>query len=302
MIERWSAGIADQNMAEDILLDLGPIVRRHPWWQARARLTLRLLAELQINPPARVLDAGCGWGVTLESLEKAGFAATGLDQSRSALEQLDRPERRLIEADLNQAIPGRAAQFDAVLALDVIEHLDMDQLAVRRLATLVRPGGALIVSVPALPALFGEFDMIQGHRRRYLPDDLRRVFDGSGLELERIFWWGGWFLPIVRRQRASRSSARPGEPAAEVYRRYLKFGPRSLAWLARLAFRFEEGPALRGRLKIGTSLVAAGRKPPASIGSQVTERGAASGRDGPGSDARRAGRAGRLPRRGQSPR
>lgn len=262
MIEHWSAGIADQNIAEDILVDLGPIVRRHPWWQARARLTLRLLAELEKKPPARVLDAGCGWGVTLLALEKAGYAATGLDQSRNALEQLDRPGRELIEADLNQAIPGRAAQFDAVLALDVIEHLDSDQLAVRRLAALLRPGGALIVSVPALPALFGEFDVIQGHRRRYLPDDLRRVFDGSGLELERVFWWGGWFLPIVRRQRA-KFKGRPGEPASAIYRRYLKPGPRSLAWLARLAFRLEEGPALRGRLRIGTSLVAAGRRPPA---------------------------------------
>jgi SAM-dependent methyltransferase len=262
VIERWSAGIADQNMAEDILLDLGPIVRRHPWWQARARLTLRLLVELQQKPPAQVLDAGCGWGVTLDALEKAGYAATGLDQSRNALEQLDRPGRRLIEADLNQAIPRRASQFDAVLALDVIEHIDLDQLAVRQLATLVRPGGSLIVSVPALPDLFGEFDMIQGHRRRYLPDDLRRVFDGSGLELEHIFWWGGWFLPIVRSQRA-KVKWRPGEPAAAVYRRYLKFGPQSLAWFARLAFRLEEGRALRGRLRIGTSLVAVGRKPPA---------------------------------------
>jgi hypothetical protein len=126
----------------------------------------------------------------------------------------------------------------------------------------VRKGGSLIVSVPALPALFGEFDIIQGHRRRYLPDDLRRVFEGSGLEVERLIWWGGWFLPIVRTQRAKRK-ARPGESASAVYRRYLKFGPRSLTWLARLAFRLEEGPALRGRLKIGTSLVALGRKPPA---------------------------------------
>jgi SAM-dependent methyltransferase len=262
VIERWSAGIADQNMAEEILLDVGPIVRRHPWWQARARLTLRLLAELETKPPARVLDAGCGWGVTLEALEKAGYTATGLDQSRNALEQLDRHGRNLVEADLNQAIPGQDGQFDAVLALDVIEHLDSDQLAVSRLAALVRPGGALIVSVPALPSLFGEFDKIQGHRRRYLPDDLRRAFDGSGLELERVFWWGGWFLPIVRSQR-KKTKGRPGEPAALVYRRYLKFGPRSLAWLARLAFRLEEGRALRGRLKIGTSLVAAGRRPPA---------------------------------------
>src|SRR5262245_3611529 len=202
-------------MAEDVLLDLPPLVRRHPWWQARARLTLRLLAELQVKPPAHVLDAGCGWGVTLDALENAHYTVSGLDQSLSALAQLDRLGRRLIEADLNQAIPPGSPQFDAVLALDVIEHLDRDQLAVTRLGTLLRPGGSLIVSVPALPTLFGEFDTIQGHRRRYLPDDVRRVFDGSGLELERVFWWGGWFLPIVRRQRASRKG-RPGELSSSV--------------------------------------------------------------------------------------
>src|SRR5262249_54700589 len=163
--------------------------------------------------------------------------------------------------DLNQAIPPQDPQFDAVLALDVIEHLDSDQLAVTRLGKLLRPGGSLIVSVPALPELFGEFDTIQGHRRRYLPDGLRRAFDDSGLEVERIFWWARWLLPIVRRQRASQK-ARPGEAPAAVYARYLKAGPRPLSWLASLAFRLEEGPALRGRFKIGTSLVAIGRKPP----------------------------------------
>ena len=131
MIECWSKGIADQNMAEEILLDLGPLVKRHPWWQARARLTLALLADLQVRPPALVLDAGTGWGVTLLALEESGFRATGLDQSRSALEQLDRPDRRLIEADLNQPLPGHAPQFDAVLALDLIEHLDEDGPAVQ---------------------------------------------------------------------------------------------------------------------------------------------------------------------------
>ena len=261
MIERWSEGIADQNMPEEILLDLGPFIRHHPWWQARAALTIRLLDDLGIKPPSPVLDAGCGWGVTLSALEKAGYQPTGLDQSRRGLEHIDGPGRSLIEADLNQSIPRVASRFDAVLALDVIEHLDRDQRAVGRLGSLVRPGGVLIVSVPALPDLFGEFDVIQGHRRRYLPEDLRRAFAGSGLELERIFWWGRWLVPALRRQRGG-TRARPGEPASSVYRRYLKLPPWPLPWLARLAFRLEEGPARRGRLGIGTSLFAVGRKSP----------------------------------------
>ncbi len=260
MIECWSKGIADQNMAEEILLDLGPLVKRHPWWQARARLTLALLADLQVPPPASVLDAGTGWGVTLDALEKSGFAATGLDQSRSALEQLDRPDRRLIEADLNQPLPDKVPQFEAVLALDLIEHLDEDGPAVSRLGTLVRPGGILIVSVPALPEFFGEFDRVQGHRRRYLPDRLRQAFDGSGLEVERVFWWCGWLVKPLKRSRA-RSKGRPGESPAQIYRRHLELPPWPVPWLLYLFFRREQTAALGGRLKTGTSLFAVARKP-----------------------------------------
>ena len=114
----------------------------------RARLTLRLLRELGLGPPARVLDAGCGWGVTLDALEGSGYQAIGLDISRRALERLDRPGRTLIEADLARPFERTGPVNDAVLALDVIEHLDDDRSAVRRLGALVQPAGRLIVSVP----------------------------------------------------------------------------------------------------------------------------------------------------------
>jgi 2-polyprenyl-3-methyl-5-hydroxy-6-metoxy-1,4-benzoquinol methylase len=224
VIERWSEGIADENMAEDILVDLAGIVRRHPWWRARAALTLDLLDQLGVKPPARILDVGCGWGVTLDALEKRGYRAIGMDVSRRALEQIDLQGRTLVEADLTKPIEPRDPFHDAVLALDVIEHLDDDRAAIRRLGALVRPAGVVIVSVPALPEIFSEFDAIQGHRRRYLPDALCAAFADSGLELEQVFWWGRWLVPILRRLR-SRSRAQPGESASEVYRHYLKLPP-----------------------------------------------------------------------------
>jgi 2-polyprenyl-3-methyl-5-hydroxy-6-metoxy-1,4-benzoquinol methylase len=260
MIERWSQGDADEHMPEEILLDLAGIIRRHPWWRARARLTLRLLWGLGIRPPARILDVGCGWGVTLDALERRGYRAIGMDVSRRTLENLDRPGRTLIEADITRPMVPDVAAHDAVLALDVIEHLDDDGAAVRHLADLTRPGGALLISVPALPGMFGEFDRIQGHRRRYLPGELRAAFADSGLILDRVFWWGRWLVPTLRRQRARRRS-RPGESAAEAYRRYLALPPWPLGTVARLAFAIEEGPAIRGRLGIGTSLFAVARRP-----------------------------------------
>jgi SAM-dependent methyltransferase len=260
VIERWSEGIADENMAEDILVDLVPSIRRHPWWLARALLTLQLLRRLGLEPPSRILDAGCGWGVTLEALERQGYQAAGMDISRRMLVQLDRPDRVLIEADLTKPIERETPEHDAVLALDVIEHLDDDRSAVGQLGTLVRPGGYVVVSVPALPDLFSEFDAVQGHRRRYLPDTLRAAFADSGLELERIFWWGQWLVPRLRRQRAQKK-ARPGESASQVYRRYLELPPWPLPLIARLAFAWEQDAAVSGRLQTGTSLFAVARRP-----------------------------------------
>jgi SAM-dependent methyltransferase len=260
MITQWSAGHADVNMHEDILVELAETVHRHPWWRARALLTIALLDRLAIRPPARVLDAGCGWGVTLELLGKRGYQADGLDISRRALEELDQPGRHLIEADLAQPLTAGFDTYDAVLALDVIEHVDDDRQCVANLGRLSKPGGVVIISVPALPDLFTEFDAVQGHRRRYLPDSLRSAFVGSGLEVERMFWWGAWMVPILRRQRR-RVPAKPGATAAEIYSQYLRIPPWPLPRLLRLAFALEQAPALAGVLPTGTSLFAIGRKP-----------------------------------------
>ena len=260
MIARWSAGLADDNMAEEILVDLVALIRRHPWWRARTALTLELLGRLGVDPPARVLDAGCGWGTTLEGLERRGYRAVGADISRRAIQELDRPGRDLVEVDLTRPLPGGIEPFEAVLALDVIEHLNDDQAALARLGELAGPGGWVVVSVPALPDLFTEFDAIQGHRRRYLPDRLRAAFEGTGLEVERVFWWGSWMVPILRRSRGEPRS-RPGESAAEVYRRYLNLPPWPAPLLFRAAFALEQRRAIGGKLSVGTSLFAVARRP-----------------------------------------
>jgi 2-polyprenyl-3-methyl-5-hydroxy-6-metoxy-1,4-benzoquinol methylase len=261
MIERWSQGEPDSFMAEAILTELSALIHRHPWWRARTRLVLSLLRRHTINPPARVLDAGCGWGVTLEALERHAYRASGLDVSLRALERLDQSDRHLIEADLTRPFsPVNVAHsaFDAVLALDVIEHVDDDQGVVTNLGRLVRPGGIFIATVPALPELYSEFDDVQGHRRRYQPERLRAAFDGSELKIEQLFWWGSWLVPLFR-ARSKRSNTK--ETPDEVYRRYLKLPPWPLPGVMRAAFAWEESRALSGKTTRGTSLVAVARRP-----------------------------------------
>jgi SAM-dependent methyltransferase len=183
-----------------------------------------------------------------------------MDVSRRALEMLDRErsDRELIEADLAQALGPSIGRYDAVLALDVIEHLDDDRAAIERLAVLVKPGAVLVVSVPALPEMFSAFDAIQGHRRRYLPDVLRSVFAGTGLTIERVIWWGAWLVPLLRHQRRRPLRTTPGETVSETYGRYLRL-PWPARWILRVGFAWEQGRALSGKLTTGTSLFAIAR-------------------------------------------
>src|SRR5262249_43598108 len=149
-------------------------------------------------------------------------------------------------------------EWNAVLALDVLEHVDDDRAAIAYLSRLVRPGGSLVVSVPALPELYSEFDRVQGHRRRYRRDDLVAAFGSSELVVEQVFWWGAWLVPLFRLLR-SRSLRSTGRTPEETYLRHLVLPPWPLPWLFRLAFAWEQPRALRGRLQRGTSLVAVAR-------------------------------------------
>ena len=204
---------------------------------------------------------GCGWGVTLDALEGRGYRAIGMDVSRRTLEALDRPGRRLIEADLTRPLASDVPTHDAVLALDVIEHLDDDSAAVRRLGSLTKPGGLVVVSVPALPELYGEFDGIQGHRRRYLPqglrDGLRRFGPGSG---------AGLLVGPMAGPDAQAAAGQDAGAAGRIRRRGLPALPQPAALAAGHgrpagAFAIERRPAIRGRLRIGTSLFAVARRP-----------------------------------------
>jgi hypothetical protein len=118
---------------------------------------------------------------------------------------------------------------------------------------LLLPGGVAVVSVPARPDLFSEFDRIQGHRRRYLPDSLRAAFADSGLRVSQIFWWGAWMVPILRRMRSVNCG---GGKHAKTYTEYLRLPWWPLPLAMELLYALEQPIAMSGKLVTGTSLFA----------------------------------------------
>jgi SAM-dependent methyltransferase len=100
-------------------------------------------------------------------------------------------------------------QFDLVCAFEVLEHLADDRAALRSWRALVRPGGHLLISVPAHAARFGPADDAVGHYRRYEPAALRSLLTESGLGNVRLVMYGaplGYLIEAGRNRSLARQT------------------------------------------------------------------------------------------------
>jgi SAM-dependent methyltransferase len=163
-----------------------------------------LLDLLEPHCGGTVLEVGSGLGDL--AAELAGFdrlVVTDVDPDclrRLADRFRDRPEVEVRRFDLDgDASEGLAV--DAVLAVNVLEHIVDDAGALRRMAAAARPGGAVVLFVPASPSLYGPHDRAAGHVRRYVPSTLRAAVDAAGLRvqtLRRVNFLGGiaWWVAV----------------------------------------------------------------------------------------------------------
>ena len=124
----------------------------------------------------------------------------------------DRPEVEARRLDLATGEVDVGAPVSTVVAINVLEHLEDDRGALRALARAVEPGGRVVIWVPGYQQLYGDFDRLVGHVRRYTPATLRDAFDGAGLRSEvvvpvnllgAVAWW-------VTVRRGGVGSPRPG--------------------------------------------------------------------------------------------
>jgi SAM-dependent methyltransferase len=116
----------------------------------------------------------------------------------------DRPEVEARVLDLAGDLEEQVGEpVDTVLAINVLEHIDDDAGALRRMASLVVPGGRLVMWVPGYMQLYGEFDRAVGHVRRYTPTTLASAFERAGLtplDIKPVNFLGAfaWWLAVRR--------------------------------------------------------------------------------------------------------
>jgi SAM-dependent methyltransferase len=230
------------------------------WFYLGRRAIVRRLIEAHSPAPARrALDVGCGSGGTLATLGAGAQFSAGLDSSLHALRlSRERGLPRLFQCDA-QRLALAVAGFDLVTALDVIEHCRDDVQALREIWRVLAPGGLCVLTVPALMILWSNLDRVSQHFRRYTAGQLRARAEQAGFEILRVSYANTWLFPgILAARLLQRVTQRPGGGAAALD---FAMPSRPLNALLTRIFASEAGWLARASLPVGSSVVAALRKP-----------------------------------------
>jgi SAM-dependent methyltransferase len=230
------------------------------WWYAGMRRIARsLLTPLLPQEQADtrlILDAGCGTGWNLQDLGIFG-RTYGVDLSPLAAITTLRRGGRVVQGNL-LGLPYANASFDVVTSFDVLYHawVKDDAQAVSELARVLKPGGLMLLKVPALKILWGAHDEAVHSRHRYTRGELEALVAGSGLQLVRSTYANSLLFPVLLSRRfLDRALDRHGSDVA------LLPAPVEKAFHALLSI---EASLVRAMdLPIGASVFAIARKPDA---------------------------------------
>lgn len=184
----------DAALQTDVLEDLAEAVNYRRWLADLA------LPHLGDHP----LEVGSGLGDYAAEWRSAGVARLTVSEADpprlAALRARFDGDRTVAVREL--AVPvAEASSYSSVVAYNVFEHLADDAAALRDFRELVRPGGRVILIVPAFPSAMGRFDRAIGHHRRYRAGSLRAALEAADLQVEVLHYVNsigllGWYVVV----------------------------------------------------------------------------------------------------------
>ena len=169
------------------------------WWYVGLRELLRTsLADLPNSGPGRLLDAGCGTGIVLESLSCTRLAF-GIDLSPSALGFCRRRKLRNLLRSSVVDLPCGDGQLDCLFSLDVLYHrwVENDRAAFAESFRVLKSGGRMVLHLPAYPFLTSSHDRAICTVRRYTLKEVRKRVVAAGFRIQKITYRNTLLFPAL---------------------------------------------------------------------------------------------------------
>jgi SAM-dependent methyltransferase len=238
------------------------------WWFAGRTRALKAVMDrwLPRRPGLRLLDVGCGAGNMIHHLSRYG-QVKGIEIDPRPVNMARRRGYDVDQFDATQPMPFAKHSFDAVTALDVIEHNRDDLAILADSYRVLKPGGHIVITVPALMWLWSHNDEINAHVRRYTAVELRQKLAQTGFTVRRVTYNNFFVFPLaaglilLRRRAQAEPKLASHHLNQEEYQ--VEMEPASplvntiLTWVGKV----EAALISRIDLPIGTSLIAIGQKP-----------------------------------------
>ena len=165
----------------------------HFWFQWRFKVMLQQIKELDlpINKKLKVLEVGSGTGLLRKQVESVtSWIIDGADLNIEALLQAKQGRGKNILYDVFDESELLLEAYEIVILFDVLEHIKETKPFIKSVLRHIKPGGLLLINVPAFQSFYSSFDEVMGHFRRYNKKSLIDEFKDFNLEVVDIRYWG----------------------------------------------------------------------------------------------------------------
>jgi ubiquinone/menaquinone biosynthesis C-methylase UbiE len=217
----------------------------------------RALTKQQLPPNAKLLDAGCGTGGLLRRLAKWFPSAQlrGLDVAPLAVQLARERTTCPIEEGSVTALSFPGASFDAITSIDVLYHLEKPADALREFARCLKPGGLVVINVPAYRWLWSYHDDAVNSHHRFTRSEIKTLLRDAGLQPVYATYWNTLLFPAIVLRRKLLPAPRDGSSDVREYSPFVSAILRTLLATERLWLKTGL------TLPFGTSVFAVARRP-----------------------------------------
>lgn len=227
---------------------------KHWWFKARKKIVLSLLDQYLAGNNNSILDVGCGCGTILNDLQRYGMAS-GMDCAEEAIKfsKLNY-NGEIKKGSMPDDIPFPNDHFDAILMLDVLEHVEQDVRCLESASMHLKAKGIFIITVPAYRFLWSAHDDVHGHKRRYKIGEIKEKLLAIDLEVLKTSYFNTFlFVPIFATRIIHQIMRTKEGSDAKMLQRHLNL-------LFEAIFSSEAGILRIADMPFGVSIIAVARK------------------------------------------